>query len=97
MYSRGFEFTKIDLYKSDAVKFQLDEENRIIPPLSAMPGLGENAAKSIAEARVDGEFTSIEDLRMRSGVNKTAIEVLRQEGCLDGMQESAQITFDSLF
>ena len=93
MYSRGFEFTKIDLYKSDAVKFMLDEENRIIPPLSAMPGLGENAAKSIAEARVDGEFTSIEDLRMRSGVNKTAIEVLRQEGCLDGMQESAQITF----
>ena len=44
-----------------------------------------NSAKSIAEARVDGEFTSIEDLRMRSGVNKTAIEVLRQEGCLDGM------------
>ncbi|MBQ2897367.1 MAG: PolC-type DNA polymerase III [Clostridia bacterium] len=93
MYTRGFEFAKIDLYKSDAVKFLLDENEKILPPLSAMPGLGENAAKSIAEARVDGEFTSIEDLRMRSGVNKTAIEVLRQEGCLDGMQESAQITF----
>lgn len=93
MYTRGFEFTKIDLYKSDAVKFTLDDQNRIIPPLSAMPGLGENAAKSIAEARAEGEFTSIEDLRMRSGVNKTAIEVLRQEGCLEGMQESAQITF----
>ncbi len=93
MYTRGYEFAKIDLYKSDAVKFTLDENEKILPPLSAMPGLGENAAKSIAEARCDGEFTSIEDLRMRSGVNKTAIEVLRQEGCLDGMQESAQITF----
>ena len=92
MYSRGIKFAKIDLYKSDANKFTLCEEG-IRPPLSSMAGLGANAAKAIAQAREDGEFTSVEDLRMRSGINKTAIEVLRQEGCLDGITETAQITF----
>ncbi len=92
MYSRGYKFAKIDLYKSDAVKFTLCEDG-IRPPLSSMAGLGDQAAKAIAIAREEGEFTSVEDLRIRSGINKTAIEVLRQEGCLDGINETAQMTF----
>lgn len=92
MYSRGIVFSKVNLYKSDATRFLRDDVG-ILPPLSAMAGLGENAAKAIAEAREDGPFTSVEDLRMRTGINKTALEVLKKEGCINGMNESAQMTF----
>ncbi|MBO5454000.1 MAG: PolC-type DNA polymerase III [Clostridia bacterium] len=92
MYTRGYKFLPVDLYESDAKVF-LEKDGSILPPLNAMAGLGENAAIAIAEARKNGEFLSIEDLRLRSGINKTALEVLRQEGCLDGMEESDQIQF----
>jgi len=92
MYTRGYKFLPVSLYESDAKMF-LEKDGAILPPLNAMAGLGENAAIAIAKAREDGDFLSIEDLRLRSGINKTALEVLRQEGCLDGMEESDQITF----
>ena len=92
MYSRGFNFVPIDLYKSDAKKFLKTDEG-ILPPLNALAGLGESAAIAIVEARQQGEFMTIDDLRVRAGVNKTAIEVLKNEGCLDGMRESNQLTF----
>lgn len=92
MYTRGYKFAPIDLYRSDATKF-LNTPDGILPPLSSLGGLGENAAKAIVEARKEGEFMSMEDLRLRAGVNKTAMEVLKQEGCLKGMSESAQMSF----
>ncbi len=96
MYSRGYEFAPVDLYKSDAIKFLPTDDGKILPPLSSLGGLGENAAKAIADARKDGEFMSVEDLRLRTGANKTAIEVLRNEGCLSGLDETAQMTFFNL-
>ena len=50
---------------------------------------------AIAEARQDGEFTSIENLRLRTGISKTNIEILRDHGCLDGMSESDQMVLFS--
>lgn len=90
MYSRGINFAPIDIYKSDSVNF-LDSEDGIIPPLSALPGLAENAAKSIVEARADGEFRTLEDLRNRTGLTKTNIEMLVSEGYID-LPETDQIT-----
>lgn len=92
MYSRGYKFVPIDLYKSDAKKF-LKTDDGILPPLNALPGLGESAAIAIVEARQKGEFLTVDDLRIRSGINKTSIEVLRNEGCLNGIPESSQLTF----
>ena len=84
MYKRGFEMLKVDLYESDATKFQI-VGNALRPPLSSLQGVGVNAAKAIAEARKDGEFISKEDLRIRSKVSKTVIETLSTHGCLKGM------------
>lgn len=95
MYKRGIRFLKVDLYKSDATKF-LIEEDSIRPPLSSLQGVGKNAAKSIKEARADGEFISKEDLRMRTKVTKTVIETLQNHGCLKGMQETNQISLFNL-
>lgn len=92
MYARGIKFLPIDIYESDATKFRI-QDGSIRPPLNALPGLGGNAAKSIAEARKQGEFISIEDLKIRSGASKSVIEILQQNGCLDGIPESSQLSF----
>lgn len=91
MYVRGFNFLKVDLYKSEAVKFIIEKEG-IRPPINALQGVGENAAKSIVEARKNGEFISKEDLRLRTKVSKTVIETLSNHGCLEGMSETNQLS-----
>ena len=91
MYKRGFEMLKVDLYESDATKFQI-VGNALRPPLSSLQGVGVNAAKAIFEARKDGEFISKEDLRIRSKVSKTVIETLSVHGCLKGMSETNQLS-----
>jgi DNA polymerase-3 subunit alpha (Gram-positive type) len=91
MLKRGFQFLKVDLYESEATKFKI-EGNALRPPINALQGVGDNAAKSIVKARQDGEFISKEDLRLRSKVTKTAIETMSQHGCLEGMSETNQLS-----
>ena len=62
-------------------------------PFSSLPGLGENAAKNIIEARDQEPFFSVEDLQTRAGLNKSVIETLRHAGVLDGINETDQLTF----
>ena len=63
--ARGVQFLPVDLYKSDAAAF-LPENGKIRLPFSSLGGLGETAAQKIAEARGEGEFFSIEELRERA-------------------------------
>jgi DNA polymerase-3 subunit alpha (Gram-positive type) len=93
MVSRGYRFLPLDLYRSDATKFQvIKEENALLPPFGALSGVGESAAKAIVEARKDGEFLSIQDLQMRSRASRTVIELLQNMGCLKGLPETNQLT-----
>ena len=48
-YARGFEFLKIDLYQSDAIKFQV-VEGKLLPPFSVIEGMGGIAAEALAVA-----------------------------------------------
>ena len=91
MYARGFRFVKVDLYKSDSDKFILNNDG-IMPPLKALEGVGENAAKKIHEEREIAPFISIEDLIVRGKATKPVIEALKNHGCLDNMPESNQIS-----
>lgn len=91
LYKRGFKLLKVDIYKSHATKFII-EDGRIRPPMDALEGVGSNAAKSIMEARADGEFISKEDIRMRSKASKTVIEALSNHGCLEGLSDTNQLS-----
>lgn len=91
MVERGYRFLNVDLYKSDATKF-LIEGNCLRAPFNAMPGLGTNAAISLAKAREDGEFLSKEDLLSRSKISKTILEFLDEQGALQGLPESNQLS-----
>ncbi|NLY72715.1 MAG: PolC-type DNA polymerase III [Tissierellia bacterium] len=90
MYARGLEFKPVDLYKSHAWKF-LIEDGKILPPLRSISGLGHSAALAIVEAR-EQPFISVEDLQTRAKVNVTAAEALRSLGCFEDMPESNQIS-----
>ena len=91
MYERGLKFLPIDLYKSHAKNFLVEEEG-IRPPFSSIPGMGPIAAEAIYEAAKQGEFMSIDEVRMKAKVGASTIDQLREFGVLDGMQESNQIS-----
>ena len=91
MMERGLKFEKMDIYESDAIKFKVTE-NGLRPPLAALGGVGESAAKSIAAARDKNRpFISQEDLRQRAGVSKSVIENLALVGALGDLPENNQI------
>ena len=91
MYERGIKFLPIDLYASDATKFKI-EEGGIRPPLNSIPGLGTVAAEGIEAAKKDGKFMSIDDMKIRSKIGKSVIELLDKVGCLKGMSQSNQMS-----
>lgn len=90
MYLRGFTFHKVDLYSSDAAKFQI-VGNGLLPPLASLQGLGDAAAHNIVQARKERRFLSIEDLRSRARVSRAVIDILKEHGCLDDLPEDDQV------
>ncbi|MBR4577957.1 MAG: PolC-type DNA polymerase III [Clostridia bacterium] len=91
MNLRGIRFLPVDLYRSDVRSFRIEDGN-IRCPFISLPGLGESAAVQIAEARKDGRFLSIEDLRNRGKVGSAVIDMLRAHGALEGLTETNQIS-----
>ncbi len=92
-YQRGFKFLPVSLSKSDAKAF-LPEGGKIRLPFSSLAGLGENAALNIIKAREEAEFFSVEDLRIRAKLTKAVIQILRDAGVLDELDETDQLTFN---
>ena len=90
---RGIYFHNVDLNKSDAKHFVITEDQKgLIIPFRALDGLGENVAASIVKARKQAPFISMEDLCARGKVNTSALEKLRELGCLDSLPESNQLS-----
>ena len=98
MTARGFKFGGIDLEKSDARYFVIDDDRKtLIPPFRAIDGLGDTVAKNIIEERNKGAFLSIEDLQKRGKLSSTTIEKMRFMGILKHLPESSQLSlFDSI-
>ena len=97
MMARGVEFLPVDIYKSHASTY-LIEDGKIRLPFASMSGTGGAAAIALMKARDDGqgEYMSREDLQQRSGVSKSVIESLAACGALEGLPESTQMRFFSM-
>ncbi|MDY4849374.1 MAG: PolC-type DNA polymerase III [Bacilli bacterium] len=93
MVQRGYKFSNIDLYRSDATNFVVDYENKcLIPPFITIDGLGQSNAMSVIEARKNGRFLSKEDLGRRTRLSSTNIDVLKKLGVLNDLDESDQMS-----
>ena len=94
MMARGVEFLPIDLYKSHATIYKL-EDGKIRLPFMSMSGTGESAAVALMKARDDGEgeYMSRDDLQQRAGISKSVMETLDACGALEGLPQSTQMSF----
>ena len=92
MTARGLKFTSIDLQKSEATTFTLDEDGNLIPPFNAIDGLGVTVARAIVEERERCPFLSIEDLQKRAKISSTLIEKMRNMNILENLDESSQLS-----
>ncbi len=92
MLLRKIQLLPVDLYRSHAVKFQV-EEGKIRLPFCSLSGVGEAAALSLMEAGQSGEeYISIDDLQGRTKVSSAVLDTLRSVGALHDLPESSQTT-----
>lgn len=92
MLARGLSFLPVDLFRSHATQYQV-EDGKIRLPFKALKGLGVSAAQSLQEAAAEGPYISKDEVQTRAGVSKAVIEILDQSGALDGLPDSSQMTF----
>ncbi len=91
MLCRGIEILPIDLRKSHSRKF-LVEDGKMRLPIGVLPGVGEKAAADIQKAVDEGNFLSVDDLQIESGVSKSVIESLKSVGALSFLPDTNQMT-----
>ena len=87
---RGYSFMNVDISRSDATRFTICE-GKILPPFTAIDGLGVSVAEQIVSARNDAPFSSKADLKIRGKVPQPALELMAEEGCLGDLPEDEQI------
>ncbi len=95
MYHRGISFTMPDILNSHSTKYLvMDDGKTILPPLVAVPGLGEQVANDIVNDReTNGPYSTVEDVGVRvSKLSKTLIDLMQQMGALGDIPYSSQMS-----
>lgn len=96
MMARGIQVLPVDIYRSEAKTFVV-EDGKIRLPFSSLAGVGDAAAESLAaEGKKTREYLSIEEIQSKTKVTKAVIETLQSVGVLNGIPESSQMSLFSL-
>lgn len=96
MYLRGIVASRVNLEKSHFTRFLIPEKGAILPPFRALEGVSEVDSISIYEETKKLPFISIEDFKNRTKINKNALEALKEQGVLNHLQESNQVSLFDL-
>lgn len=91
MKARGIEFLPIDIYASEGVKFTV-ENGKIRIPLVGFAGLGQAVVDNILAERVQGKFTSFEDLKRRTKASQTIIDKFKEYNAIEALSDTNQIS-----
>ena len=91
MLERGYDIKMVDLDKSEATDFII-EDNSLIAPFKAVPSLGSSVASKIVEAREDSDFLSKEDLGKRGKVSKTVMEYFEAQNVVNHLPDENQLS-----
>ena len=91
--ARGVIFGNIDLMKSDAKNFIIDDDNKtLIPPFRSIDGLGDVVAQNICEEAKKKPFISVEEFQKRCKVSQTLVDKMKVMGILNNMPETSQLS-----
>ena len=96
MTKRGFKFLPIDMEKSEATTFVMEEAG-LRMPFTSVDGLGEAVALDIVEKRNEKPFTSKKDIKNRTRLNKTLFEKFENYGIFDHLDEESEEIDQGLF
>ena len=96
MTKRGFKFLPIDLEKSDAYTFVM-EESGIRMPFISIDGLGASVAEDLIINRQTRAFSSKEDLKQRTKLNKTVFDKLESFGVFEKLKSGSGVIDVGLF
>ena len=91
MMARGIECLPVDIYKSEAKKFVI-EDGKLRLPFMSLAGIGEAAAISLANCGKKEKYLSIEELTIKTKVSSAVINTLRSVGSLNDLPESSQMS-----
>ncbi len=91
MLARGYNFLSVDLKKSDAFRY-LIEDSGIRLPFIAIKGVGENAASALYDAAHDGDFIAADELLAFKGISGSLLDTLHAVGALGDMPRESQIS-----
>ncbi|MFI3329555.1 MAG: PolC-type DNA polymerase III [bacterium] len=96
MIVRGYKFLPVDINMSLASDFALEEDG-LRMPFSSMDGLGENVALGVIEARKEKAFTSKEDVKNRTKINKNVFIQMDALGAFGDLKEEEDVEDIGLF
>ncbi|WKX02533.1 PolC-type DNA polymerase III [Candidatus Mycoplasma mahonii] len=91
--ARGVKIGNISMKDSLANEWVIMNDT-LIPPFSAIDGLGDSVAKSIIAARTDKAFVSKEDIKKRTSVNNTTLNKFEELGITSEYSDSNQMSLD---
>jgi DNA polymerase-3 subunit alpha (Gram-positive type) len=96
MYARNLKFLPVDIYKSSAFDYKI-EDGKIRLPFSSLNGVGDIAAENLARVRDESmseseAIFSVEDICKQAKLSKTVADMLRRNGVFKDVPETAQIS-----
>jgi DNA polymerase-3 subunit alpha (Gram-positive type) len=91
MMARGYSFLPIDIHKSEALRYTI-EDGKIRLPFASIGGVGAAAAESIYQAAQKSDYLSIDEFSSGAGVSKSVVESLKIAGAFGDLPESSQIS-----
>ena len=96
MKLRGYEFLPVDINKSDALNFTI-EDGKLRIPFVAVDKLGETVALDIVNKRNEEPFDSIQDVEKRTKLSSSLVEEFKLLGAFGDLKEESEPEAEGLF
>ncbi|MFP4178409.1 MAG: PolC-type DNA polymerase III, partial [Acholeplasmataceae bacterium] len=96
MVARGYSFLPIDIKRSQATTFRM-EENGLRMPFATIDGLGAAVAEDVCNNRRERPFDSLADIKRRTRLNRTLFDKLMDYGAFGDLKSENNVIDDGLF